>query len=73
MGASEKHDAAYHGTGYLSEDEVLRLRLQGIPVTGVPPQGKCCARCRRGTPAHGTEIPCGLSGRCGCHDQKGNR
>ena len=59
-------------TAYLSEDEVLRMRLQGIPVTGTPPKD-CCARCRRGTRAHGTELSCGYNGRCpnDCH-RKGN-
>ena len=58
-------------TAYLSEDEVLAMRLQGVPVTGEPPR-QCCARCRRGTPAHGTELPCGYNGHCDCH-RKGTR
>lgn len=53
-------------SNYLTEDEVLALRLQGIPVTGEPPK-RCCTRCRRGTPAHGTELECGFRGRCDCH------
>ena len=56
---------------YLTADEVFALRLQGVPVTGEPPT-RCCARCRRGTRAHGSEMPCGLNGRCRCHD-KGKR
>ena len=54
-------------TTYLSEDEVFALRLQGVPVTGST-LGACCARCRRGTRAHGTELPCGYAGDCSCHD-----
>jgi len=53
-------------SAYLSEDEVLALRLQGIPVTGEPPR-ECCAKCWRGTRAHSTESSCGYNGRCDCH------
>jgi hypothetical protein len=27
-------------------------------------KGKCCARCRRGTKAHGETLPCGYDYRC---------
>jgi len=65
MGATEKHEAAYHGTGYLSEDDVLRLRLLGVPVSRELRPGRCCARCK-------TPYNCGNEG-CTCHQAKGAR
>lgn len=34
-----------------------------------PPPTRCCAKCRRGMPSLGSNLPCGYGGNCpnGCH------
>lgn len=34
-----------------------------------PPGKRCCAKCRRGTPAMG-ELPCGYALNCPCHTRR---
>lgn len=55
------HRGAVLTMGMITDRLIANFTADDTPTT------RCCARCRRGTAALG-DFPCGLDGRCKCHD-----
>ena len=59
--------AKYHRKVELTPEEAAFWAALTAPSRDTPALGRCCARCRRGMPSHGPNLPCGLNGACTCH------